>query len=71
MSARQTSLRILAATDRQIEALQRQGWGSITLIVRVAIDRMYQDEIVQSAALPLDKSGNLPYNSVQIQEDGK
>lgn len=40
----QSSIRFDRATVRQLEALQVAGWGTITKIVAVAIDRMYQQE---------------------------
>lgn len=41
---RQTSLQMTPATDRQVEALQKLGFGTFTDIVRIAIDRMYREE---------------------------
>lgn len=41
---RQTSLQITEATDRQVAFLQEQGFGTFTDIVRIAIDRMCQEE---------------------------
>jgi hypothetical protein len=32
------------ATDRQVEFLEKQGFGSFTQVVRTAIDRMYREE---------------------------
>lgn len=42
---RQTSIQLTEAQAKQIEALKTQGFGSFTDIVRIAIDRMYRDEI--------------------------
>ena len=41
---RQTSVRLSPATLRQLEALTQAGWGMQSDIIRVAIDRMYQQE---------------------------
>lgn len=41
---RQTSMQITDATDRQAEHLKLAGFGSFTDIVRIAIDRMAQQE---------------------------
>jgi hypothetical protein len=38
---RQTSLQLTEATERQVEYLKQQGFGTFTDINRVAIDRMY------------------------------
>lgn len=48
---RQTSIQLTEATERQIAALKVQGYGSTTDIIRVAIDRMYQGEIMQESVL--------------------
>lgn len=42
---RRTTVNLTQATDRQVEALQEAGFGSFTEIVRIAIDRMYRDEL--------------------------
>lgn len=42
---RQTSIQITEATERQIEYLTMRGYGKMTDIVRIAIDRMYRDEV--------------------------
>lgn len=49
---RQTSVQLTEATERQVEALKTQGFGTTTDIIRLAIDRLYQVECVaqQSAA---------------------
>lgn len=41
---RQTSIQLTEATDRQVEALKLAGYGSLTDIIRIAIDRMHRDE---------------------------
>lgn len=41
---RQTSIQLTEATDRQVAALKTAGYGSLTDIIRIAIDRMYQQE---------------------------
>jgi hypothetical protein len=43
--ARQTSIQLTEATDLQVAKLQTAGLGTFTDIVRLAIDRMYRDEI--------------------------
>lgn len=42
---RQTSIQLTEATERQIEYLTERGHGKMTDIVRIAIDRMYRDEV--------------------------
>jgi len=42
---RQTSIQITEAQQAQVEALKAKGFGTFTDIVRIAIDRMYRDEI--------------------------
>ena len=42
---RQTSLQLTEATERQVKALRGKGYGSFTDIARIAIDRMYREEI--------------------------
>jgi hypothetical protein len=40
----QTSVQLTDATKRQVEALKLAGFGSLTDIIRIAIDRMHRDE---------------------------
>ena len=40
-----TNIRMADNTRAQIEELQNAGYGTLTGIVQVAIDRMYQQEI--------------------------
>jgi len=42
---RQTSVQLTEATERQAAALKGAGFGSLTDIIRIAIDRMYREEI--------------------------
>lgn len=42
--SRQTSIQVTKATDQQVELLKQRGFGSFTDIVRIAIDRMAQQE---------------------------
>ena len=44
MTRKQTSLQLTEATQRQVRELEALGFGSFTDIVRLAIDRMYQQE---------------------------
>ncbi len=44
---RQTSFQITEATERQINALKTQGYGTATDIIRIAIDRMWRQETFQ------------------------
>ena len=37
---RQTSIQLTPETERQVEELQKQGFGTFTDIVRIAIDRL-------------------------------
>lgn len=41
---RQTSIQVTTATDQQVERLKQAGYGTFTDIVRIAIDRMAQQE---------------------------
>ena len=45
MTTKQTSVRMPEATRRQIEELMRLGWGDITKVVTVAVDRMWREEL--------------------------
>lgn len=42
---RQTSMQLTEATDRQIRALTVLGFGTLTDVVRTAVDRMHQQEV--------------------------
>jgi hypothetical protein len=42
--SRQTSIQVTSATDQQVDQLKQHGFGSFTDIVRIAIDRMAQQE---------------------------
>lgn len=42
--SRQTSIQVTSATDQQVELLKQHGFGSFTDIVRIAIDRMAQQQ---------------------------
>ena len=43
---RQTSLQVTEQTERQVKALEEAGFGTgFTNIVRLAVDRMYRDEV--------------------------
>ncbi len=42
---RQTSIQLTEATERQAAALKGAGFGSLTDIIRISIDRMYREEI--------------------------
>ena len=52
-------------TRDQIEALQRSGFGTLTGIVQVAIDRMYQQEIGSRPQEKTMNSKNVDKNSVK------
>ena len=41
---RQTSIQLTEATERQAAALKGAGFGSLTDIIRISIDRMYREE---------------------------
>ena len=69
---RQTSVQLTEATERQVAALKGAGFGSLTDVIRIAIDRMYQQEIPtvsdtpkyfipgnSTAALMLNRSGDI------------
>ena len=42
---RQTSLQLTEATERQVKVLRSKGYGTLTDIFRIAVDRMYREEI--------------------------
>lgn len=46
MKTRQTSIRLSEVTERQIQELTARGFGSFSDVVRTAIDRMSQQEVV-------------------------
>lgn len=50
-------MNLTEATDRQIEYLEKRGFGSFTQIVRTAIDRMYREE--RNNMMPQDLIRNL------------
>jgi hypothetical protein len=41
---RQTSIQLTEATERQANALRARGFGTFTDVVRISIDRMYNQE---------------------------
>ena len=41
---RQTSVQITEATDAQVEYLKQRGFGGMTDVIRIAIDRMAREE---------------------------
>jgi 4-hydroxy-3-methylbut-2-en-1-yl diphosphate synthase IspG/GcpE len=42
---KQTSVQLTDATIKQVKKLKELGFGTFTNIVRVAIDRMYREEV--------------------------
>lgn len=44
MTKKQESVQLTDATKQQVESLREWGFGSLTPITRVAIDRMYREE---------------------------
>jgi len=42
--SRQTSIQLSAAQERQIAALKQLGFGNLSTIFRIALDRMYRQE---------------------------
>jgi hypothetical protein len=52
--ARQTSVQITEATDRQVKAIQDAGFGTFTDIVRIAIDRMHNTEVRTMISITVD-----------------
>ena len=62
---KQTNLRLPDKTRDQIEALQNAGFGTLTSIVQVAIDRMYQQEIGSRPQEKTMNSKNVDKNSVK------
>lgn len=51
---RRTTVNLTQATERQIEALKAQGFGTFTDVVRIAIDRMYRTETRKQEAREMD-----------------
>jgi hypothetical protein len=43
-----SSIRLTPATQHQIDALTAAGFGQFTEIVRLAVDRMYREEIAHN-----------------------
>ena len=41
---RQTSVQLTEATERQVEELKANGFGNLTDIIRIAIDRMWRED---------------------------
>lgn len=66
---RQTSVQITAATDQQVELLKQVGFGSFTDIVRIAIDRMAQQEA--NTMSKTDKFGRIQQGTDVTFRDGK
>jgi hypothetical protein len=54
---RPTSIQVSPATDRQIVALRAAGFGGLTDIVRLAIDRMYAQEIPEDLRYEVQHTG--------------
>lgn len=49
---RQTSVQLTEATERQVDALKAQGYGTLTDIIRIAIDRMWTSEYFAAEPTP-------------------
>lgn len=45
MPTRQTTIRLTPATDRQLDELQSNGFGTVANIIAIAVDRMHREEI--------------------------
>jgi hypothetical protein len=43
---RQTSIQITPEQDRQIAELKERGFGTLTGIFRIALDRLYREEVI-------------------------
>lgn len=53
-----SSIRLTPATQHQIDVLMAAGYGQFTEIVRLAVDRMYREEIQHhSGDAPTDEPG--------------
>ncbi len=52
---RQTSFQLTPATEAQLDALKTQGFGTTTDIIRIAIDRMFQQECPPDWKRAVDK----------------
>ena len=50
---RQTSVQLTEATEKQIDWLKGIGYGNFTDIARIAIDRMYREEMNQMNETPV------------------
>ena len=49
---RQTSVQVLPSTDRQAEQLKAAGFGNFTNVTRIAIDRLFREEILHVNRAP-------------------
>lgn len=59
---RQTSVQLTESTERQAAALKGAGFGSLTDVIRIAIDRMYQQEIPTVTTTTITRKYNLSSN---------
>ena len=55
---RRTTINLTEATDRQIKYLKEYGFGSFSQVVRIAIDRMYREEM-KAMEFAKDMAGDL------------
>ena len=54
---RQTSIQLTERTEHQVAALKVQGFGTFTSIVRIAIDRMYREEMKMAESVMVKDLG--------------
>jgi len=67
---RQTSVQLTEATERQAAELKAAGYGSLTDVIRIAIDRMHQQE-KQLMELPRDEWTNAMQIAQDVIENGR
>ena len=65
---RQTSFQLTPATEAQIDALKEQGFGTTTDIIRIAIDRMYTQEVNMTEKI--DRYGRITAGTYVTLRDG-
>jgi len=58
MEKRQISVRISGEADRQLRYLQDRGFGTITGIFHLAIDRLYREEAQKESTQSQHKQDN-------------
>lgn len=71
MTQRQTSIQLGDATKRQLEKLKALGFGNQTDVIRVAIDRMYREEVRMSNKLTQEQQEQAAQIAQFVIENGR